>query len=153
MKKILMILLLSTMIFCIGCNKDTKTTPNTITYPSETTITYSSETSIPYPLQTAIENGDIVRVRRKQYNVEKLAKFMKNVKGGNKDKIRITKYTTEGGAIITDLDYDGKKIDYTNDTSRDGMGVRKMEKKKFNSIYKTASSYYLKNSSEDILIY
>jgi hypothetical protein len=145
MKKVLMIILLSTMIFCIGCNKDTKTNLTTITYPTET--------AIPYPLETAMRNGDIVGGRRIQYNVEKLTKFMKNVKGGSKDKIRITKYTTEGGAIITDLDYDGNKIDYTNDTTRDGMGVRKIEKKKFNSIYKTASSYYLKNPFEDILIY
>ena len=139
MKKFLIIFLSLIMFFGIGCSKESNPTHN----------------KSPYTNETAIKNGDVVNVQGKQYNVEKLDKFIENVKKGNNDKVRITTYTDEGGAMITDLEYDGKKINYTYDTTRDGMGVPKIDKKKFNgdSIYKSGTKYYLKTSPNDILIY
>lgn len=109
----------------------------------------------PYTVETAVKRGDVVNVHGKQYNAEKLEKFIDNVKSGKKDKIRITTYTIEGDAITTDLEYTGKKIIYVFDNSRDHFGSPIKVKKDFisDSIYKDGSKYYLRNSSEDILIY
>lgn len=139
MKKVLIILICFIMLICMGCSEQSKHTYNTSPYTSE----------------TAIKNGDVVDIHGKQYNVEKLENFLENVKNNKKDKIRITGYTTEGGAIITDLEYDGKKINYTYDSTRDGMGVPTIDKKKFNadSIYKSGPNYYLKSKPNDILIF
>ena len=127
MKKVLIIILSLIIFICIGCSKDS------------------------YTSKTAIKNGDVVDVHGKQYNVEKLDKFIENVKNNNKDKVRITTYTIEGGAIITDLDYDGENINYTNDNTRDNFGKPRIENKKFDSdsFYKSGSNYYL----NEILIY
>jgi hypothetical protein len=122
-------------------------------YNSKNSVTSEST---PYLPETAIANGDIVKTNGgKQYNVEKLQKFFEHVKNDKKDKVRITRYTTEGGAIIMDLENDGKRINYTFDTTRDGMGERKIVKKKFksDSLYKSGSLYYLKDRSGDIQIY
>lgn len=137
MKKVLILILSVIMIFAIGCSRDNK-------------LTYSKT---PYASETAIKNGDVVGIHGKQYNTEKLEKFMENVRKGIKDKVRITTYTKEGDAIITDLEFDGKKINYTYDNTRDRFGTPTIEKKKFNadSIYKDDSKYYLKNSPNDIL--
>jgi len=138
MKKALSIFLSLILIVCTGCSKNIKPTFN----------------NTPYTSETAIKNGDVVRtIDGISHNIERLEKFTENVNKKSKDKIRITWFTTEGGAILTDLDYDGKKINYTYDTTRDGFGARTIEKKKFNSIYKDGDKYHLKNSSEDINIY
>ena len=115
----------------------------------------SSNKDHPYTSETAIKNGDVVNLHGKEYNVEKLEQFMENVKKGVNDKIRITQYTVEGGAIITDLEYDGEKINYTYDTTRDNWGAKKIEKKKLDvdTIYKSGSKYYFKSTPDDILIY
>ena len=126
------------MIICFGCSKKNKVYFN----------------SAPYTIETAQKNDDVIRTNNgTSYNTEKLDKFLENVKNGTNGKVRITQYTTEGGAILVDLSYDGKKITYTIDTTRDGFGAKTIEKKKFNSIYKDNSGYHLKNSSEDIGIF
>jgi hypothetical protein len=139
MKKFFILMLSVVMIFAIGCSRASNPTYN----------------KSPYTYETAIKNGDVVDFHRDQYNTEKLEKFMENVQNGIKDKVRITGYTIEGGAIITDLEFDGKIIKYTYDNTRDGFGTPTIEKKKFNanSIYKSDSKYYLKSSPNDILIF
>lgn len=139
MKKIIIIIIPLFILIAAGCSKESK-------------ITYNKS---PYTSETAINNGDVVNVNGKQYNTSKLEQFVSDVKKGIKSKIRITQYTTEGGAITTDLEFDGKRINYTYDNTRDGMGVPKIEKKKFNSnnLYKKDENYYLKSQPEDILIY
>jgi hypothetical protein len=139
MKKVLILMLSVIMIFAIGCRRDNKSAYN----------------KSPYTSETAIKNGDIVDIHGKQYNAEKLEKFIENVQNGTKDKVRITQYTNEGDAIITDLVFDGKNINYTYDNTRDGFGIPTIEKKEFDadSIYKSDSKYYLKNPPSDILIY
>jgi hypothetical protein len=108
----------------------------------------------PYTFETAIKNGDIVNMHGKRYNIEKLDKFIENVNKGKKDKIRITNYTIEAGAIITDLDYDGGTINYRYDNTRDAYGSPTIKKMKFrsDSIYKSGSKYFLINEPNDILI-
>jgi len=127
------------MYIGIGCSKDSKPNYN----------------EAPYTTETAIKNGDVVVVHGKQYNVKRLEKFMENIKNNKNDKVRITAYTIEGGAIVTDLEYDGKKINYIYDSTRDTLGEQKIDKKEFNgdSIYKSGSEYYLKNTPNNILIY
>ena len=138
MKKASFIFLLLILLICMGCSKNIKPIFN----------------NKPYPSETAIKNGDVVRTNNGiSHNIERLEKFTENVKKKSKDKIRITQYTDEGGAILTDLDYDGKQINYTYDTTRDGFGARTIEKKKFNNIYQDGDKYHVKNSSEDIIVY
>jgi hypothetical protein len=139
MKKFLIIVFSVIAIFAIGCKRANKPTYN----------------KSPYTSETAIKNGDVVDIHGKQYNAEKLEKFIENVQNVNKDKVRITQYTIEGDAIIIDLVFDGKKINYTYDNTRDDFGIPTIEKKKFNadSIYKSNTKYYLKSSPNDILIY
>lgn len=139
MKKVLIILISFLMLISIGCSKQNKSTYN----------------DSPYTYETAIKNGDVVAINGKQHNTEKLEQFLENVENDKKDKIRIVQYTTEGGAIITDLEYSGNKIKYAYDRTRDGFGLTTIEKKKFNadSLYKKGSRYYLKSTPDDIWIY
>ncbi|MDV6377865.1 DUF4362 domain-containing protein [Sporosarcina sp. GW1-11] len=76
----------------------------------------------PYPPEDAIENGDIVNLHGKLSNVQRFETFIENVTHATKDNIRITIYTVEGAPIFYDLQYDGNKLHYTYDDSRDGFG-------------------------------
>lgn len=137
MKKVLLILLCLIIFFCIGCSKDNTPPVN----------------NDPYSFATAITNGDVISTDLgRTTRIEILEKFIENIKNESTDTIRITQYTIDGEAILTDLVYDGKKINYTNDTTRDSHGKRTVENKTFDSIYKEGNSYHLKNSSEDIVI-
>ena len=55
-------------------------------------------------------------------NLDKLEKFIQNVKNGNEDKIRIVRKTIEGDPIFDTLDYNGENIKYTYDNSKDKFG-------------------------------
>lgn len=127
------------MLFGIGCSKAIKPTSK----------------KSPYSFETAIKNGDVVYLFDKEYNVKKLEQFMENVKKDKTDKIRITHYTLEGDAILTDLEYNDEKINYTHDTTRDDFGTKKIDKQilDVDSIYKSGSKYYIKAVPNDILIY
>ena len=100
-----------------------------------------------YKPDAAIKNGDVVDVHGKMTNMEKLDGFVENFNKKQTDKIRITRYTTEGDPILYTLVYNGKTIEYTIDTSRDkfgGMdkGVRKFE---YSKILIDGMSYFLVN--------
>lgn len=133
MKKILLLFLAMSILLCVGCKAD----------------------SIPanYPSQTAIDNGDVVTVGMSSYNVGKLASFIDSTQNGKKDSIRITRYTTEGDPVITTLTFDGKTINYTNDTTRDHFGNHGIVKKQFDSIYLSGGEYHVKNASEDFTVF
>jgi hypothetical protein len=137
LKKIAIFLLSLMMILTtMGCSKDSKDSK--------------------YTLETAKSNGDVIGLQgQQQINFEKLDLFAENVKNGTKGKVRITGFTTEGGAVITELEFDGKKIKYTYDSTRDGYGAQNIIKKDFksDSLYKKDKYYYLKDSPNDILIY
>lgn len=105
----------------------------------------------PYPPETARSNGDIILLSSGVENIDRLNTFIKNVKVNKEDKIRIAEYTTEGGAVIKELEYKNNKISYTYDNSRDGFAGEKdrgIETSTFNSIYSEKegdyTNFYLK---------
>jgi hypothetical protein len=86
--------------------------------------TYKPQASLPdkYPSDLAEENGDVVFVSGKAANQDKLLKFIEayqNKKAAQGDIVRITNYTTEGDAIITDLVIDSTEMKLIEDATRD----------------------------------
>lgn len=65
---------------------------------------------------------DIVDTHSEITNVEKFRAFIKNVNEGQKDEIRVVRYTIEGDPMLHDLKYDGKQISSTTDSTRDEFG-------------------------------
>ena len=55
-------------------------------------------------------------------NENRLKDFIKNMETGQKDRIRVVAYTTEGDPILTDLKYNGKQLKVTSDDTRDKYG-------------------------------
>ncbi|MCL6574018.1 MAG: DUF4362 domain-containing protein [Bacillus sp. (in: Bacteria)] len=55
-------------------------------------------------------------------NSERLDLFVDNVQSEKKDKVRLIRYTTEGDPIFHDLDYNGSKLTFTLDTTKDKFG-------------------------------
>lgn len=97
-------------------------------------ITVYSEKPSAYDSKQAIANGDVVSVHGETINLNKLDDFMSKVYNGEKDSVRITTYTTEGDAIITALNFNGKIIECDFDTRRDKFSSandRKIMKYKF----------------------
>lgn len=85
-----------------------------------------------YNSELAQNNGDVVNSKVKDYNIEKLDKFIenyKNKKANVGDMVRITKYTTEGDAIICDLIIDSKDIKLVEDSTRDKFSNTENRKK------------------------
>lgn len=68
------------------------------------------------------ESGDILDEHGDITNLDKFNAFVDHVQQGKKDKIRIVHYTIEGDAILQDLDFDGKSIHSTFDSTRDEYG-------------------------------
>lgn len=68
------------------------------------------------------ESGDILDEHGYITNLDKFNAFVDHVQQGKKDKIRIVHYTIEGDAILQDLDFDGKSIHSTFDSTRDEYG-------------------------------
>jgi hypothetical protein len=64
MKKVFIIVISLFVLISIGSMESSKPTHNHLSYKPE----------------TAIKNGDVVDVQGKEYNVEKLDQFMKNIK-------------------------------------------------------------------------
>ena len=89
-------------------------------------------------------------------NLDKLEKFIQNVKDGNEDKIRIVRNTTEGDPIFDTLNYNGENIKYTYDNSHDEFGGSDRGKKSATCTNlesedtEKGSKYYLSDCSSDI---
>jgi len=86
-----------------------------------------------YTPKLAEKNGDVVEVHGKNYNIEKLDKFIerfKNKEASVGDMIRITTYTVEGDAIIYDLIISDKHIKLIVDNTRDVFSSPEYRKKK-----------------------
>lgn len=85
-----------------------------------------------YNSELALKNGDVVNVKGKNYNLEKLDKFFETYKTNKAelgDVVRITKYTTEGDAIICDLIVDKGGIKLIEDSTRDNFSSTENRKK------------------------
>jgi hypothetical protein len=115
-----------------------------------------------YTAEDAIRNGDVYADNSgKVYNLNKLTKFMSNIRDLEKDKIRITICSIEGDPIIYYLDYDGKNLVLTVDTTRDKFGTQDMIKYNLKSIKREVTngivSYYIVSKDgkrgAEILIY
>ncbi|WP_088104185.1 DUF4362 domain-containing protein [Halalkalibacter urbisdiaboli] len=68
-------------------------------------------------------SADVVDKHGEINNIQRFIEFLDKVKLGQKDNIRVVKYTTEGDPMLQDLEYDGKVIKSTTDTRRDQFGV------------------------------
>lgn len=96
----------------------------------------------PYPVEIAKEKGDIVQ----GYNIEKLDRFIDNVKANLSDWVRMTSYTIEGDAIIQDLKHDKGKLTLFIDSTRDKFGTRAITEYDLREVYKEVRDdavYYL----------
>jgi hypothetical protein len=80
------------------------------------------------------ESGDILDKHGDITNLDKFNAFVDHVQQGKKDKIRIVHYTIEGDAILHDLDFDGKTIHSTFDSTRDEYGSGSVTKASCKSI-------------------
>lgn len=79
-----------------------------------------------YDLAQAIKDGCLVIANNAIYNKNKLDAFVENINSNDRksDFIRIVKYTIEGDAIITDLEYkNGIGYILTTDNTRDAFGA------------------------------
>lgn len=86
-----------------------------------------------YTSEMAQQNGDVVGVHGKSYNIEKLDKFIdafKDKKADAADIIRITTYTIEGDAVIHDLVAGGEGIKLISDNTRDNFASSDNRKKR-----------------------
>ncbi|MCT4544632.1 MAG: DUF4362 domain-containing protein [Vallitalea sp.] len=84
-----------------------------------------------YTLKLAEKNGDVIAIHGKSYNIEKLDEFIEKFKkkeAHEGDMIRITKYTTEGDAIIHDLIIRNEDIKLVVDNTRDEFAGQKYRK-------------------------
>ncbi|TQR19438.1 DUF4362 domain-containing protein [Psychrobacillus vulpis] len=54
--------------------------------------------------------------------IKRFSEFLNNVEKGQKDNIRVVRYTEEGDPMLHDLEFDGEVIKSTSDTRRDKFG-------------------------------
>lgn len=113
-----------------------------------------------YTLHMAKENDDVIDVHGKITNMYKLEEFYDDVNSGHAGSIRITRYNTEGEAIIYDIDYNGEIINCSVDRRRDSTAKdknRKVSVYKYKKLYirrdENVTEYFLTGSdSEDLSI-
>ena len=143
MKKIITMFLV--FVISISISACSSKTPNTTeleeqpllsTTNDEKAITSSYEEldKLPqkYNSELAQKNGDVVNSKVKDYNIEKLDKFIENYKNKKAkagDMVRITNYTTEGDAIIYDLIIESIGIKLIEDSTRDNFSNTENRKK------------------------
>lgn len=72
---------------------------------------------------------DVVESHGDITNYDTFMQFVNNINSGkgNKEKIRVVRYTNEGDPLLHDLEYDGKKIISTIDTTRDEFGIQQVD--------------------------
>lgn len=81
-----------------------------------------------YDPETAAKYGDVVNVHIKNNNIEKLDAFMEKYKSQEPAVVRVTQYTDEGDAVISDVIYDGKTILLRIDNTRDRFSTQENRK-------------------------
>jgi len=135
MKKITIISSLLLMLITISaCSSkasyktkaEEKTVKSTINVEKSITTPYDTLGKLPqkYYSQLAEKNGDVVNIKGRNFNIEKLDKFIEtyqNKKANAGDMVRITKYTVEGDAMICDLIIDSEGIKLIEDMTRDNF--------------------------------
>ncbi|NBJ14063.1 MAG: DUF4362 domain-containing protein [Dehalobacter sp. 4CP] len=71
-----------------------------------------------------MENGDLVELEGKIYNIDKLDEFIDSINRGEKTKVQIDKYNTKNNPAMYIIEFDGKLLSYSfarpsNDDSKD----------------------------------
>ncbi|NDI35473.1 DUF4362 domain-containing protein [Chengkuizengella sediminis] len=112
MKKLKFLIIILIIIVISGCSEYN---------PSHDDINADEDISEYNPL-----NDDIVDKHGEITNIDIFMRFIENFDQGNKDEIKIVRYTVEGDAILRDLEYDGENIITTIDTTRDRYGKRRV---------------------------
>ncbi|WP_214783373.1 DUF4362 domain-containing protein [Bacillus sp. ISL-45] len=82
---------------------------------------------LPEPPEYIQAPDDIVDMHGDITNLERFYTFVEHVEQGEKDKIRIVNYTTEGAPMLHDLEFDGTEIHSIYDSTRDGYGTGSIE--------------------------
>jgi hypothetical protein len=82
-----------------------------------------------YPFDLAQKNGDIVYNGSKRYNIEKLERFIEDFKLKKSGTVRITIYTKEGDAVISDLTTNNGNLKLIVDSTRDEYADKENRKK------------------------
>lgn len=122
-----------------------KTVKSTINVEKSITNLYETLYKLPpkYNSELAKKNGDVVNIKGRNSNIEKLDKFIEayqNKKANVGNMVRITKYTVEGDAMICDLIIDSEGIKLIEDMTRDNFSNaegRKITEYKIVDISKT----------------
>ncbi len=78
--------------------------------------------------------NDVINMHGHITNLEKFYEFLEHIQQGEKDRIRVVSYTTEGAPMIHDIKYDGDLIYSTYDSTRDGYGPGSINKSNCRSI-------------------
>ena len=153
----------------INTNKDDDNVTNTSTVKAVSAsdeqinpYNYEDLSSLPeiYTLEIGEKNNNVVWTFDKIANLELLDNFKSNVENGINDMVRIVTFTKEGDSIISDLEYNGKVITLTDDSTRDKFSsnpsIQKYEfdyiviENRYNEHYKgTFIEYILKKESDD----
>ncbi|WP_338555314.1 DUF4362 domain-containing protein [Paenibacillus sp. KS-LC4] len=76
----------------------------------------------PYQAEQAADNGDVVHVHGRYYNLDIWDAFIENISLKQSGKVRLTQYTIEGDPIFYELVYNGDAILYTFDNGMDAFG-------------------------------
>ncbi|MGG4146957.1 DUF4362 domain-containing protein [Paenibacillus algorifonticola] len=96
--------------------------PAAITETSGALESVFPKVEAPYLAEQAADNGDVVNVHGRYYNLDKWDAFIENIALKQSGKVRLTKYTIEGDPIFYELVYNGDAILYTFDNGMDAFG-------------------------------
>ena len=98
-----------------------------------------------YPASLAAENGDVVLGSGAAANGERFDEFLKMVSLGVPDTVRLSQYTVDGKAVISDIVYNGCNFTITTDSSRDNFSAEALTGGIYSSIITDGSGIFLSN--------
>jgi hypothetical protein len=149
MRNVLIATVLVALIFAFGsCSSPGKNTSKNqadFKLHNNGTLLKKYETqSLPkkYAFEYAKKNGDaVLNLIGEQFNMVKIERFIENVDGKIKDKVRYTSFTDEGDAIIRDLVYDGRDLFLIRDTTKDNYGEKEIRQYRITKIQHNDKEY------------
>ncbi len=118
---------------------------------AQTPFGYAAQESLPadYTAEAAAKNGDIVLLHNEAKNTNKLTEFLGKVQLGIPAMVRITEFTIEGDAIITDCLYNRKYFIFRHDNTRDKFGSGTgMTETIYSFVVTDGSDIYLSNCAD-----
>lgn len=109
----MMITLFCTALLLASCSISGPSAPQAIGFPA---------VERPYSPEKAVENGDVVHVHGRYFNLDSWLRFLKNIEAKQPDHVRITQYTIEGDPLFYEFVFNGKELEYLYDPSMDTFG-------------------------------